>query len=793
MSFFNILNKSVATRTTIMVLFLVAVLVLGGGMWQVQHVRKTISEETHRQANRSMDGAIRMIDNRISNVETAVKTAASYADMFATQESKANEMLERLIAFNEDIAAITLMYKENYFPQHGRYFAPTITRDPVSGKLERDEIGGPENDFCYLETDSNWIYTNLLDRGYWCLPYMDSISTKRAMISYSVPLHDSNGQTYAVLCADVDLRWVEKIVEDSKPYHYSKVMVLSRDSQYVCHPNQEWVQSINVISYARQTRDSDFIDITSRMLKWEKGKDTISKGILHQSTMAEDSDGTSVFYFAPIERVQWSVCFSIPEKMIMKGPDQLQSNMLFLLLTLLIAIAIVLNVVIHAQLRPMKMLEKSAEDVAKGNFLTKLPDIKTRDEIRNLRDSFEKMQHSLVSYVKELKETTAQKALIVSELKVANDIQMSMLPKVYPPFPERDDLDIFGQLKPAKAVGGDLFDFFIRDEKLMFCIGDVSGKGVPAALVMAVTRALFRSVSATEASPDRIVSSINGALSENNDSSMFVTLFVGVLDLPTGRLRYTNAGHDAPLLLGSDMELMAVDSNLPVGVLPDWKFTVQESHITPQTIIFLYTDGLTEAENIDHDLFGEQRILDTAKTAQRTPRELIDQIAGAVQEFVGEAEQSDDLTMLAIQYTKKQLDVRFQRSITLPNDVSEVPRLAEFVDSVCEAMDFDMGTTMQLNLAIEEAVVNVMNYAYPSGTKGDVTIEAQANEKRLKFVITDQGMPFDPTAKKEVDTTLSAEERSIGGLGIHLVRQIMDSINYERVGGTNVLTLRKKL
>jgi len=793
MRFFNILNKSVATRTTILVLILVTVLVLVGGMWQVQHVRGIISEETHRQANRSMDGAIRMMDNRISNVETAVNTAAAYADIYATQESRASEMLERLIAFNEDIAAITLMYKENYFPQHGRYFAPTITRDPVSGKLEMDEIGGPENDFCYLETDSNWIYTNLLDRGYWCLPYMDSISTKRAMVSYSVPLHDANGQTYAVLCADVDLRWVQKIVEDAKPYQYSKVMVLSRDSQYVCHPNQEWIQSINAICYARQTKDSDFIDITSRMLRWEKGKDTITKGFLHQSSMVEDSDAASVFYFAPIERVQWSVCFSIPENKIMEGPNQLRSNMLFLLGTLLIAIAIVLNVVIRAQLRPMKMLEESAEDVAKGNFLTKLPEIKTHDEIRHLRDSFEQMQFSLAKYVDELKATTAQKASIVSELKVASDIQMSMLPKTYPPFPERDDIDIFGQLKPAKAVGGDLFDFFIRDEKLMFCIGDVSGKGVPASLVMAVTRALFRSISAHEASPDRIVSSINGAMSENNDSSMFVTLFVGVLDLPTGRLRYANAGHDAPLIIGSEICHLPVDANLPVGIMPDWKYTVQETNIVPQTIIFLYTDGLTEAENIDHNLFGEQRILDIAKTVQRTPRELIDQMTEAVHKYVGEAEQSDDLTMLAIQYTKKQLDVRFQRSITLPNDVNEVPRLAEFVDSVCEAMDFDMGTTMKLNLAIEEAVVNVMNYAYPAGTKGDVNIEAQANDVRLKFVITDSGVPFDPTAKKEVDTTLSAEERSIGGLGIHLVRQIMDSINYERVGGTNVLTLRKKL
>jgi sigma-B regulation protein RsbU (phosphoserine phosphatase) len=206
---------------------------------------------------------------------------------------------------------------------------------------------------------------------------------------------------------------------------------------------------------------------------------------------------------------------------------------------------------------------------------------------------------------------------------------------------------------------------------------------------------------------------------------------------------------------------------------------------------------LNEAENIDHLQFGIQRIQILAEellsTGKNQPSTIVKKMAEAVHNFVSEAEQSDDLTMLAVQYTKKQLDVRYQNHITLPNDVQAVPQLNGFVDEVCEQAGFDMSTTMKLNLAIEEAVVNVMNYAYPAGVKGDVDIEAQINDELLKFVISDSGTPFDPTAKAEVDTTLSAEERGIGGLGIHLIRQIMDTINYERVDGKNVLTLRKKL
>jgi sigma-B regulation protein RsbU (phosphoserine phosphatase) len=343
-------------------------------------------------------------------------------------------------------------------------------------------------------------------------------------------------------------------------------------------------------------------------------------------------------------------------------------------------------------------------------------------------------------------------------------------------------------------VGGDLFDFFLRDEKLFFCIGDVSGKGVPASLLMAVTRSLFRTISSHESQPARIMTAINESISEDNESNMFVTLFIGVLDLPTGRMRYSNAGHDAPILIGNQgVGFLPCDPNLPVGIVTDWKFTLQETVIDSQTTIFLYTDGLTEAENLRHEQFQEERVLDTACEAERKPEKFIEHMTKVVQDFVGNAEQSDDQTMLAIQYSKEQDDdMRLSRSLKLTNDLDEVPQLAAFVDEVCEAIGLDMSLTMSLNLAIEEAVVNVMDYAYPTGKKGDILIEAKANDQCLKIVIIDWGTPFDPTTKAEVDTTLSAEERPIGGLGIHLVRQIMDSINYERIDGKNVLTLRKK-
>ena len=412
---------------------------------------------------------------------------------------------------------------------------------------------------------------------------------------------------------------------------------------------------------------------------------------------------------------------------------------------------------------------------------------------RKLRKAHEALK---VAY-DQLEEATTIKERMESELRIASDIQMGMLPENFPTRADHNDVQLFASLTPAKEVGGDLFDFYFRDEKLFFCIGDVSGKGVPASLFMAVTRSAFRTVSAHESMPNRIVNTINNTIVDMNKTNMFVTLFVGVLDLPTGRLHYCNAGHDAPLLAGAGLGELPCDANIPVGFMPSWEYSLQEAQIFTGTTIFLFTDGLTEAMNANYEQFQMERINDIAFHAlanqQQEPRQLIAQMTDAVHQFVGDAEQSDDLTMMAIQYIKLQSNVIMRKNIVLTNDLQEVPRLNDFVEKVCEEVGFDQDNSKQIKEAVEEAVINVIKYAYPSGTHSDVTIEAASNETRLKFTIIDKGKPFDPTVQTAVNTTLSDKEHPIGSAGIHIIRQNMDSINYERIDDLNVLTLRKKI
>ena len=255
--------------------------------------------------------------------------------------------------------------------------------------------------------------------------------------------------------------------------------------------------------------------------------------------------------------------------------------------------------------------------------------------------------HRFARNGKRLWEADVKQARIGSELRIARRIQEEMLPKASL---DRSDLTVQGSLAPAKEVGGDLFDYFIREGKLFFCIGDVCGKGVPAAMLMAVVHSMLRMLSEQEEAPARIVGELNREACRNNATGTFVTLFLGVLDLSTGRLRYCNAGHDRPVLVGDSVEELPALANVPVGAFDDVTYQEQEAMVAPGTLLFLYTDGVTESMDADRRQYGRERLLGALSACPRKPDVLVRTIEAGVRAFAGEAEQSDDLTMLAIHY-----------------------------------------------------------------------------------------------------------------------------------------------
>lgn len=740
--------------------------------------------------NKDMDVANEKISNVFTNIEVAVANNKAVVEENIGDGAKLYDAQKHLLSLNPNILGAAVAYNPDSKRMRGRKSAAFAYRDGRdSASISTKQLNNKK----YNYLNKEWfIKAREEGEGSWSEPYLDTGGSNIPTITYSLPLVDKNNEVYAIMTADVGMGWINDlalktddtlwdIIEDGT--QVTSFMATAQGT-IIAHSDSTMVLS-NLEDYLKKLTKPGDSDLYGRIQQ----KNSSIKMFF------DKQDRMQIILFKHMKSTGWMMGLIVPAADIIEPANYFIITFGVIMLIGIIIVGLVCSMTIRRVTKPLRQFADSADEISKGNFAAELPKIKTKDEMFRLRNSFETMQLSLVRQIEETRAVNAEKGRMEGELQTARSIQMSMLPKTFPPYPDRDDIDIFGQLTPAKEVGGDLFDFYIRDEKLFFCIGDVSGKGVPASLVMAVTRSLFRTVSARESQPARIMTTINESIAEDNDSDMFITLFIGALDLPTGRLRYCNAGHNAPLLIGTmNTGTLPCDPNVPVGIEPKWRFSAQESVIDPQTVIFLYTDGLTEAENIFYDQFQEERIIETIRLSEHKPQQLIQSMTEAVRQFTDQAEQNDDQTMLAIQYTKEQdKNARLCRSITLSNNIDEVPQLAEFVDEFCETIGVDMSIAMSLNLALEEAVVNVMEYAYPAGTKGNVNIEAKANDQRLKFVITDWGTPFDPTAKTEVDTTLSAEERPIGGLGIHLVRQIMDSINYERTDGKNVLTLRKKL
>jgi sigma-B regulation protein RsbU (phosphoserine phosphatase) len=420
--------------------------------------------------------------------------------------------------------------------------------------------------------------------------------------------------------------------------------------------------------------------------------------------------------------------------------------------------------------------------------------------------------HRSVKNIRRLQAEQIEKERFLSELSVARDIQQSMIPKTFPGYPDRDDVELYASLTPARQVGGDFYDFIFSGSRICFCIGDVTGKGIPAALLMTVTRSFFRT-EATRAlnqeSPDTlpgrktpdasgtqehlsasIVQGMNQILYEEQSSGYFATLFVGVLDLRTGQLDYCNAGHEAPLIINQKNNMkektLPVRPNLPVGALDDWDFEGQQAQLQPDDMLLLYTDGLTEAKNEEGQFLTRQRVHEIAQQAAgRSPREVVEQMEASVKQHAGHAEQSDDITLLCLKWKKKELELKA--------DIEELSRMKDFVVDAAGQAGLSTKDTKRLRLAVEEAVTNVIMYAYDGCQSRPLSIRTNTTDDALLVTVTDEGRPFDPTKAPMADTTLPPDKRPEGGLGILFIHQMSDGLDYRREDGRNILTIRKNL
>jgi len=606
------------------------------------YTRTTIERSARENAISLADNTISKIEEIIKPTETIPNNLAWIIETGAIPKDSILPFLTKVVKNNPSIYASAIAFEPYAFNKDKYYYSPYAYRNGDS--IEETFLGAADYDYFIMD----WYQIpSVIQQPYWSEPYYDDNGGNALLTTYSVPFYmNENGKREfgGIITIDISLEWLTDIVNSVKIFETGYAFLISRNGMYVTHPNREDIMNKTIFTKARELDDPQIRELGREMISGKSNLWNISlKG-----------PGNVWIYHKQLSSTKWTLGVVYPNNEMYAELHKLNLIIIILSLIGLVLLMFFTTRIINKLLSPLTKFAKSARVIAEGNFNSELPAIETNNEMKELHESFQFMQNELANYIENLKETTSAKEKIESELRIAKEIQMGMIPHIFPPFPDMPEINLFASLESAKEVGGDLYDFFILDQnRLCFAIGDVSGKGVPASLFMAVTRTLLRSVADKSKNTAEIVQSINKTLSFNNESNMFVTFFLGILDVGTGQLNYCNAGHNPPVLIKNNKEVnyFEITKAIPVGLFEDFSYIEETIQIQTGDQVFLYTDGLTEAEDIDNKLFGDEHLLEfLRKNVILDPKLLIEKTIGEVAVHVNGHIQSDDLTMLSITF-----------------------------------------------------------------------------------------------------------------------------------------------
>ncbi len=496
----------------------------------------------------------------------------------------------------------------------------------------------------------------VLQKAVWSEPYFGK-SGRIIMTSYSYPFYRKTASGHSeftgIVCVDLSLNWLRNVVSSLKIGKTGYAFLITRNGTFVTHPKLDLIMNETIFSVADARKNPQIREIGRHMIAGEKGFTAFTSLTNNQKYW---------MVYTPLTANGWSIGVLFPQSELMADIHHLTNQMLGLGMVGFFLIMLVVLAIAGQITKPLRALAKSVDKIAAGDLETTIPTLKTEDEVGRLTLSFAEMQRSLNEYIKNLTETTAAKERIESELKIASEIQMGILPKIFPPpFPSRDEFALYATIKPAREVGGDLYDFFmIDDQHLCFTVGDVSGKGVAAALFMAVTQTLIKTQvkAQVQRSPAATLEQVNNDLARDNPSMMFVTLFIGILNIATGELEYCNGGHNPPYQLApgtaENVLPLATTDDIALGVMEDLQFSSKTITLLPGEAVFVFTDGVTEAMNSRDELFTEPRLEEILNRCSPEPvTKIADTIMQAIDNFSTGIPQTDDITMLVIRYNGK--------------------------------------------------------------------------------------------------------------------------------------------
>ncbi|MBL1209458.1 SpoIIE family protein phosphatase [Geminocystis sp. GBBB08] len=636
------------------------------------------------------------------------------------------------------------------------------------------------------------------------LPFWSNTDQEKSLSKFPKIIYcTSFGQekvTQNLLAMEVTLDWLKPLVT-RKLYLEDKVNHFSMGEPFVINlATKQWL-----VTPSETIRSLTWFSQKYTTIPEFQSKDKINKNSSNPQIFT-DFQGTLIFSILP--ETDWGLGIAFPETQMKKFRQNYLWIMIISMMKDLILICLAIMLISRQTTRSLRALILSTENIAQGNLNTILPVTNQRDEVGRLTAAFHHMRDALKTYIKELQKTTATQQKMESELSIAAQIQRSMIPRIEVIDGSNQHYEISALFQPARLVGGDLYDFFSlnsdqtdpHSNRLCLIIGDVADKGVPAALLMARTVSFIRTITKSTSTPEMILKAVNHELCIDNEECLFVTLFCAVLDLQTGILNYASAGHDAPLLLREGkVHFLDLETGPPLGLEEDAFFVQQEYLLKPNDLIVLYTDGITEAMNVQGDMFSEERLINAiTNSLLYNPARVIHTIQYFHQQFINNASQSDDLTLLVLQYQPlssfyQEMNI-LEWTITINNELTELERVKPHLGKILRGESLTVESIEDTQLIVEEILVNIINYGGDHQSKYSIDLQIKIGDQSLILIFQDSGKPFNPLTEIEApDLSMNDEEREQGGLGFYLVRELVDQIDYTYAQGKNILTIYKTI
>jgi len=636
-------KRGLAFKLSLLILTGTTMIFLAAFGYNYMETRRLVMKNVEENARNLALSTVHRIETILRGVEGAPRYMAASLEHIDYSKPELMKQIEKNVILNPDIFGSAVAYEPYAYNPESREFCPYYSRE--KDRLKFSYLGGKNYQYHLWDW---YLLPKELRRVVWSEPYFDEGGGNTVMSTFSVPFYRNvRGirKFTGVVTADMSLNWLKDIISKVTIYRTGYAFLISSNGVFVTHPNKDLIMRESIFTVAEAANDIALRNIGRKMIRGEEGFVALPEYFTGRKAW---------MYYVSLSSAGWSIGVVIPEDELFADVRHLNRIVLLIGIAGLAFLFFVVTSISRNITRPLSKLAETTAEIARGSLNVKFPAERSHDEVGDLTTSFENMQLALKEYIANLKETTAAKERMESELMIARTIQMSFLPKRFPPFPEKKEFDIYATIVPAREVGGDLYDFFLLDdETLFFSIGDVSGKGVPAALFMAVSKILMKGTVTLDMDLSEALARVNRELCVENDAMMFLTYFCATLNVRTGELRYSNAGHNPPLIqrAGGKTEWLPLPEGFLLGVLEDSAYQTFTMFLPPGDTLFLYTDGVTEAMNKEGQAYSDESLQGLVESlAGAKPETMVREVVRHVQDFAGEAPQSDDITALAIRY-----------------------------------------------------------------------------------------------------------------------------------------------